>query len=87
MFTVRTKYHTHANTGKGSITAKCNGKQRTVSYDHARGIQANHAAAAGAVLDVLTTSKQQAKLRHPSARQRVTVATFNNGTGVITVDV
>lgn len=56
----------------GTITAKGHGKQRTVkpSHGHADG---DHGAAVGALLNVLLDDKQQAKLRHPSGKQRVRV--------------
>jgi len=71
MFTITTTYRTD-DSGKGKVTAKGHGKQRTVSYDPARSVDANHGLALGALLDVLTDDRQQAMLRHPSARQRVT---------------
>lgn len=86
MFNVKTAYKANKN-GTGVIVAKVGGKQRTVKYDHGMSIQANHAAAAGAVLNVVLDDVQQAKVRHPSGAQRVTVATFNDGTGVINVNV
>lgn len=70
MFTVTT-VQSSTPSGAGKVTAKCNGKQRTVRVDNARTPEANHAAAVGAVLDALTTSRQQAMLRHPSGGQRV----------------
>jgi hypothetical protein len=70
MFTVTT-VQSSTPSGAGKVTAKCNGKQRSVRVDNARTPEQNHAAAVGAVLDILTTSEQQAKLRHPSGGQRV----------------
>lgn len=66
MFSITT---TQAN---GKIVAKGHGKQRTVSVDHSKSMgEAQHAVAVGALLDVLTDSRQQAMLRHPSGGQRV----------------
>lgn len=67
-----TQVNNHPVTGKATVTAKAAGKQRTVPYDHARTGDANHGAAAGTLLNVLLDKKQQAKLRHPSGKQRVT---------------
>lgn len=86
MFTIKTTYHADAN-GKGKVTAKGHGKQRTIAWDHAQSIRANHGAAAGTLLNVLLSPEQQAKVRHPSGAQRVTIATFNDGKGVTTVEV
>lgn len=86
MFTIRTAYKADAN-GKGKVTAKAQGKQRTIAWDHSKSIRANHGAAAGTLANLLLDAKQQAKVRHPSGAQRVTVATFDNGTGVINIDV
>lgn len=71
-FTINTKFDTRAN-GSGIVVAKANGKQRTVSIDPAYSPDQNHAAAAGALLNVLTDDRQQAMLRHPSGGQRVRV--------------
>jgi hypothetical protein len=53
MDTITTVYKTHKTTGKGRITAKGGGKQRTTPYDHARSANANHGAAAGILGNVL----------------------------------
>jgi len=70
MFTVTT-VQSSTPSGAGKVTAKANGKQRSVRVDNARSVEANHASAVGALLDALTTPEQQAKLRHPSGGQRV----------------
>jgi hypothetical protein len=70
MFTVTTVQSSTA-TGAGKVTAKANGKQRSVRVDPSRSVEANHAAAVGALLNVLTDPRQQAMLRHPSGGQRV----------------
>jgi UDP-N-acetyl-D-mannosaminuronic acid transferase (WecB/TagA/CpsF family) len=66
MFSITT---TQAN---GKIVAKGHGKQRTVSVDHSKSMgEAQHAVAVGALLDVLASPEQQAKILHPSGGQRV----------------
>lgn len=67
-----TTYSTKPN-GAGKITAKGQGKQRSVNYDPALSVDANHGGAAGALLTVLLDERQQAMLRHPSGGKRVTV--------------
>jgi hypothetical protein len=84
--TIRTEYRTDAS-GKGKITAKGKGKQRTVPYDHSKGVDANHGAAAGALGDVILDSLQQSKMHHPSGRQRWHFDAPENGKRVITLDV
>jgi hypothetical protein len=56
----------------GTITAKGQGKQRTVkpSKGHADG---DHGSAVGTLLNVLLDDRQQAMLRHPTGGQRVRV--------------
>lgn len=50
---IYTRYSTDSK-GRGKVTAKCNGRQRTVAYDPAKSIGANHGAAAGVLAnDVL----------------------------------
>jgi hypothetical protein len=58
-------------TGAGKVTAKAGGKQRTVRVGHARSTEANHAAAVGALMAVIATPEQRAKVLHPSGGQRV----------------
>lgn len=58
-------------TGAGKVTAKAMGKQRTVRVDHSRTPEANHAAAVGALMAVIATPEQKAKVLHPSGGQRV----------------
>ena len=86
-YTVKTQTKTSTNVLVPRITAKCRGRQRTVDWNPVLGIQANHTAAAGEVLNLLLDDVQRAKVRHPSGAQRVTVATFNDGTGIVNVDV
>jgi hypothetical protein len=72
MFTVKTIKGSNAK-GTGSVRAMSNGRQRTVQWDHAKSVEANHASAVGALLNVLADDRQQAMLRHPSGGQRVRV--------------
>jgi hypothetical protein len=71
MFTVRTAY----TKGGNSVTAKGNGKQRTVKVSPNGPADRDHGAAVGALLNVLLSPEQQAKVRHPSGKQRVRVFT------------
>lgn len=68
---LKTVKKSHPTTGAITVTATAKGKQRTVSYDYERTDDANHGAAAGTLLNVLLDGEAQAKLRHPSSRQRV----------------
>lgn len=70
MFTITTVQSSTA-TGAGKVTAKANGKQRSVRVDHSRTPEANHAAAVGALLSVLCDDRQKAKILHPSGGQRI----------------
>lgn len=70
MFTITTA-HTSNASGRGQVIAKGHGKQRTVSWNHAVSVDANHGAALGALLNVLCDDRQRAMLRHPSGAQRV----------------
>lgn len=74
---VKTAVFTTAR-GDLRIIAKVKGKQATIDYDATLDNQANHCAAAGAVLNKVLDSRQQAMLKHPSGGQRVFVATFAN---------
>lgn len=80
MFTIITTHTSNAN-GRSQIVAKGHGKQRTVPYDYAKNDDANRGAAVGTLLNVLTSPEQQAKLRHPSAKQRVRVESVSDGGG------
>lgn len=80
MFTITTT-HTANASGRAQVVAKGHGKQRTVSLDHGKSDDANRGAAVGALMDVLTTPEQQAKLRHPSGGQRVRVESLTDGGG------
>jgi hypothetical protein len=57
--------------GAGILVAKGHGRQKTTRLDHSKGTDANFGAAAGALVNLLTDDRQQAMLRHPSARSRV----------------
>lgn len=70
MFTITTR-HTSNASGRAQVVAKGHGKQRTVSVDFSKSDDFNDGAAVGALLNVLTDERQQAKLRHPSGGQRV----------------
>lgn len=71
-FVISTTYTSNAK-GAGRVVAKGHGKQRTVPIDPAYSPDQNHAAACGALLNVLTDARQQAKVKHPSGAQRVRV--------------
>lgn len=70
MFIINTTQSSTA-TGASTVVAKGHGKQRTVRTNPAFSPDQNHAAAAGALLNVLTSDEQQAKVKHPSGGQRV----------------
>lgn len=72
MFTIITTQGTNGM-GRSQVVAKAQGKQRTVTYDPALSVEANHASAVGTLLNVLASPEQQAKVRHPSGVQRVRV--------------
>lgn len=88
MFNITT-LHTSNASGRAQVRATGHGKQRTVSLDHAKSDDANRGAAVGALLNVLCDDKQRAKLRHPSAAQRVRVKSLTDGGGkhLWTIDV
>jgi hypothetical protein len=75
--------------GAGILVAKGHGKQKTTRLDHALSDDANRGAAVGALLNLLTTPEQQAKVRHPSGGQRVRVESLSDGGGKhrFTIDV
>lgn len=67
---------------EGKIVAKAQGKQRTVGVDHSKSQgQAQHALAVSALLNVLCDPREQAMLRHPSAKQRVRVESLSDAGG------
>ena len=68
-------------TGAGKVTAKAQGKQRTVRVNHARGVEANHASAVGALLDAILSPLERAKVLHPSGGQRVRVESASDAGG------
>jgi hypothetical protein len=70
MFTITTA-HTSNASGRSQVVAKGHGKQRTVSVDFSKSDDYNDGAAVGALLAVLASPEQQAKVRHPSGAQRV----------------
>lgn len=72
MFTITTTHKSNAS-GGSQVIAKANGRQRTINVDLSKSVEVNHAAAAGALLNVLATDEQQTKVRHPSGAQRVRV--------------
>lgn len=76
MLNITTTYSANAS-GATIIVAKGHGKQRTVRSNPAMSADENHGAAAGALLNVLTDERQQAMLRHPSGKQRVTVESLS----------
>lgn len=80
MFSITT---TQASTANGSprVIAKGHGKQRTIASDPAKSVEQNHAAAVGTLLNVMTDDRQQAMLRHPSARKRVRVESVSDAGG------
>lgn len=80
MLTITTTYTSNAK-GAGRVVAKGHGKQRTVPTDMAYSPDQNHAAAAGALLNILTTPQQQAKVLHPSGGQRVRVQSMSDAGG------
>lgn len=57
--------------GAGTVTAKGRGRQRTIQIDHSRTPDVNAAAAVGALLAVIATPEERAKVLHPSGGQRV----------------
>lgn len=79
-FVITTTVTSNAS-GKAQVVAKGHGKQRTVSLDHSKSDAWNRGAALGSLLDVLTDKRQQAMLRHPSARQRVRELALTEGGG------
>lgn len=85
MFTFQTKTN---KTNRGvTVTARCKGKQRTIPWDDRHGIHYNHMAAVGTLANLVMTKEQQAKVIHPSGRQRVTQVVLNDGTGTVTMNV
>lgn len=59
MVTITTTYKVN-DKGAGRITAKGNGKQRTISYDHSRTPEQNHGDAAGTLALALDFPKDAA---------------------------
>jgi hypothetical protein len=80
MFTI-TATKTAARNGAGNIVAKGHGRQKTTRWDHSLSVDANLASGAGALLNLLTTPQQQAKVRHPSGAQRVRVERLSDAGG------
>jgi hypothetical protein len=80
MLTITATYGSNAS-GATTITAKGHGKQRTVKADPEKSVSANFGSAVGALVDVLTTPEQQAKMRHPSAKGRCMVESMSDAGG------
>lgn len=71
MLNITATQHNHPTTGACKVTANGKGRQRTVPYDYGLSPEANQAAAVGALLNVLLTDREKAKILHPSGGQRV----------------
>jgi hypothetical protein len=56
---ITTKYSANPTSGAGRITAKCNGRQLTVAYDHELSASANHATAAAMLASKLRLATEQ----------------------------
>ena len=80
MFTFTTTVTSNA-AGRAQVVAKGHGRQRTVNLNHAMSDEWNRGAAAGALLNVLASPEQQAKVKHPSGGQRVRVESVSDGGG------
>ena len=88
MLTITTTYRTDAR-GKGKVTAKGHGRQRTIPYDHAASAERNHGAAAGVLLrtaivpdrlgGVFTAAQHQRECESIAQRTMVHMG-FNDGT-------
>lgn len=85
MFTVKTTLV--RNTRGASIKATCKGKQSSYPLADTDSIRRGTGAAAGLVLAKVLDDTQRAKVLHPSGAQRVTVMTFNDGSGTVNVKV
>jgi hypothetical protein len=85
MFTVSTTLV--RNSRGASIRATCKGKQSTYPLVDTDSIRRGTGAAAGMVLAKVLSPEQRAKVLHPSGAQRVTVMTFNDGSGKVNVTV
>ena len=80
MFTITTT-HTANASGRAQIVAKGHGKQRTIALDHGASDDRNRGHAVGALLSVLLSDEQRAKVLHPSGGQRVRVESLTDGGG------
>lgn len=78
-----------ATNGSGNVVAKGHGRQKTTKWDHSHSAEWNFGAGVGALLDLLASDEQKAKLRHPSAKQRVRVESLSDFGGKFryTIDV
>lgn len=89
MIVFRTEQKSNAS-GATRITATVyhNGKRRqaTVPYEHKDSVDTNHYRAAGVLANKVLSAEQQAKVWHPSGRQRVT-STRDGARSVINIDV
>jgi nicotinate-nucleotide pyrophosphorylase len=83
------KFTTTEKNVKGAtrIMATGGGKQRTVDIDPRYSVETNHVMAAGQVANLVLNAEQQAKIHHPSGRQRVRVEKVAPGKRVIHVNV
>jgi hypothetical protein len=80
MFSIITTVTSNAS-GRAQVKATGHGRQKTISLDHSKSDAWNRGAACGALLNLLTTDEQQAKLRHPSGGQRVQEHALSDGGG------
>lgn len=80
MLNITATYGSNAS-GATTIVAKGHGKQRTIKADPEKSVSANFGSAVGALVDVLTSPMQQAKMQHPSGRQRFTVEDMSDAGG------
>lgn len=88
MFTITSTILPADESGKGTrVLAMGHKRQRTLPYDHSVSHEANLGSAVGAVLNVLTTPVQQAKIKHPSGGQRVKVEHIAYQTNRWTIEV
>lgn len=82
---IRTEARTLAN-GKHRVTASGKGKQVTEDFDPRRPDE-SHASAAGVLGNKILDAEQQAKIHHPTGRQRFHMETPEVGKRVITLNV
>lgn len=68
-----TTTYTTTPAGAGRIVAKGAGRQRTLPYDQTKSMEWNFGAGVGALLAVLATPEQKAKMLHPTAKGRIRI--------------